>query len=124
MNDEFRAQAYKLLSEFIRAISQDDRQELKNQFNISEALAEEIQEIVREYYPNEKFSLGIAPFESEFSTEKSKRPNIEFFEMNDSSRWGAECVLWINNKPSEPILHVEFFGQPSNLKLQYKYIGS
>lgn len=124
MNDEFRAQAYKLLSEFIRAINQDDRQELKNQFNVSEALAEEIQEMVREYYPNEKFSLGIAPFESAFSTEKSKRPNIEFFEMNDSSRWGAECVLWINNKPSEPILHVEFFGQTSNLKLQYKYIGS
>ncbi len=80
--------------------------------------------MIRDYYPNEKFSLGVAPFESAFATKNSKRPNIELFEMNERNRWGAECVLWVNGKPSEPILHVEFFRQASDLKLQYKYIGS
>ena len=124
MNDEFRAQAYKLLDEFIGAVSRDDWQELNNHFDVSEALAEEIQEMIHEYYPNEDFSLGIAPFGSAFSKEKRKRPDIELFEMNDGDRWGVECVLWVNGKPSEPILHVELFWKASDLRLQYKYIGS
>ncbi|WP_418156288.1 DUF7668 domain-containing protein [Variovorax paradoxus] len=123
-NEKFRIHAHKLLGEFVRAIDKCDQQELKGQFDVSEALAEEILEIIREYHPREKFSLGIAPLESAFSTEKSTRPNIELFEMNDRNKWGAECVLWVNGNPSEPILHVEFFEQASDLKLQYKYIGS
>ena len=123
-NDKFRIHAHKLLDEFVRAIDKCDQQELKDQFNVSQALVEEILEIIREYHPGEKFSLGVAPFEFAFSAGKSKRPNIELFKMNDENRWGAECVLWVNDKPSEPILHVELFEQAPDLRLQYKYIGS
>lgn len=124
MNDEPRVHAYKLLDEFVEAINQDDRQKLRSQFDVPEALAEEIQGVIRDYYLGENPLLGIAPFETAFSAKGSRRPGIELFKMNDDSRWGAECVLWKNEKPSEPILHVEFFGQASSLKLQYKYIGS
>lgn len=124
MDNDFKTQAYELLKEFVRAISNDDRQELKKKFDISDALAEEIQEMIGSYYSEGKFSLGIAPFELAFSKEKSTRPNIDLFEMNESNRWGAECVLWNHNKPSEPILHVELFNEIPSLKLQYKYIGS
>lgn len=122
--NEFRFEVYKLLAEFIRLLNINDQRGLEDKFNVCNALAEEIQEVIREYYPGEGVSLGIAPFELAFLREKFKRPNIQLFEMNDGNGLGAECVLWVDGKSSEPILHVEFFEQDSNLKLQYKYIGS
>jgi hypothetical protein len=124
MNPDFEIKIYEILKDFVRAVDKDDRQRLREEFDISANLAEEIHEMIAEYYPGDKFSLGISPFELAFSKEGVTRPGVELFEMNESDRWGVECVLWNKGVPSEPILHVEFLDAPSGLKLSYKYIGS
>jgi hypothetical protein len=124
MNPGLKIRIYETLRDFVWAINKDDRQRLWEEFDVSSNLTEEIREMIAEYYPGEKFSLGISPFELAFSKEGVARPNIELFEMNEGGRWGVECILWNKDAPSEPILHVEFLDAPSGLKLSYKYIGS
>lgn len=124
MDEEYRVRAYQLLEALVRAIDQDDRQTLKELFDISDAVAEEIQEVVPKYFPDEGFSLAIAPFESAFSPAAFGRPNILLFEMNEKGLWGCECILWNKDQPGEPTLNVEFSGDAATLSLDYRYIGS
>ncbi|WP_186204445.1 hypothetical protein [Burkholderia gladioli] len=123
MNSSLNNRVYKEIYEFLDAVNSMDKELLKSRFNVSEPILEEICESLEDYF-GEKSSVGLAPIEKAFSGKKGSRPYIDIFEMGGDKSWGAECVLWVGGKATEPILHVELLGTNDGLNLKYKYIGS
>ena len=123
MHEKFKKPIYVQLQNFVEFIDTKNVNALQTNFGISMLIFEEIEETLGEYFPV-SVSLGIAPFEIAFSEIAGTTTPIDLYTMNDPEKWGLECVLWANNKRSEPILHaeIEIFGDI--IKFQYKYIGS
>ncbi|UVE66681.1 hypothetical protein L2Y90_06040 [Burkholderia pyrrocinia] len=116
-------QAYKVISEFLGALNSMDKHLLESTFGVTEPILDEICESLDDYF-GRKPSISLAPIEVAFSGKKGSRRYIDLFEMDDGQSWGAECILWVDGKAQEPILHVELSGKSDDLNLKYKYIGS
>ncbi|AWU98422.1 hypothetical protein DM992_01720 [Burkholderia sp. JP2-270] len=100
-----------------------DKHLLGSTFGVTEPILDEICESLDDYF-GRKPSISLAPIEVAFSGKKGSRPYIDLFEMDDGQSWGAECILWVDGKAQEPILHVELSGKSDDLNLKYKYIDS
>ncbi|HDR9512183.1 hypothetical protein C5615_38285 [Burkholderia cepacia] len=123
MTPSLNDQAYKVISEFLGALNSMDKHLLESTFGVTEPILDEICESLDDYF-GRKPSISLAPIEVAFSGKKGSRPYIDLFEMDDGQSWGAECILWVDGKAQEPILHVELSGKGDDLNLKYKYIGS
>ncbi|MPV70041.1 hypothetical protein [Burkholderia sp. BE17] len=123
MTPSLNDQAYKVISEFLGALNSMDKHLLESTFGVTEPILDEICESLDDYF-GRKPSISLAPIEVAFSGKKGSRPYIDLFEMDDGQSWGAECILWVDGKAQEPILHVELSGKSDGLNLKYKYIGS
>jgi hypothetical protein len=123
MNTSLNDPAYKAISEFLNALNAMDKRTLESRFGVTEPILDEICESLDDYF-GRKPDISLAPIEAAFSGKRGARPYIDLFEMDDGQSWGAECVLWVDGKSAEPILHVELRGTSDNLELKYKYIGS
>lgn len=123
ITDEVKKKSYSILTEFINSINNQDIETLKLKFSVNENIFKEIKENLQDYF-GEQYSIEIAPFQVAFEKNKKNRPNIDIYEMNEPNVFGLECIIWLNKKPQEPVLHVEVFGGVQNLNLRYKYIGS
>lgn len=123
MNPSLNDRAYKVISEFLDALNSMDKRALESRFGVTEPILEEICESLDEYFGT-KPSISLAPIEVAFSGKSGSRPYIDLFEMDDGQSWGVECVIWVEGKAEEPILHVELSGPSDKLNLKYKYIGS
>ncbi|WP_162631569.1 hypothetical protein [Burkholderia sp. JP2-270] len=115
--------AYRVISEFLGALNSMDKHLLGSTFGVTEPILDEICESLDDYF-GRKPSISLAPIEVAFSGKKGSRPYIDLFEMDDGQSWGAECILWVDGKAQEPILHVELSGKSDDLNLKYKYIDS
>ncbi|WP_155636679.1 hypothetical protein [Burkholderia gladioli] len=114
---------YKEISEFLGAVNSMDKEVLKSRFGVSEPILDEICKSLEDYF-GEKSVVDLAPISEAFSSRKDSRPYIDIFEMDGDKSWGAECVLWVDGKAAEPILHVELLETNDGLNLKCKYIGS
>ncbi|WP_124453276.1 hypothetical protein [Burkholderia sp. Bp8992] len=123
MNLSLSDRAYKVISEFLDALNSMDKRALESKFGVTEPIRAEICETLEDYFGT-KPSISLAPIEVAFSGKSESRLYIDLFEMDDGQSWGAECVLWVDGKAEEPILHVELGGPSDGLSLKYKYIGS
>ncbi|WP_175750201.1 hypothetical protein [Burkholderia pyrrocinia] len=123
MTPSLNDRAYKVISEFLGALNSMDKHLLESTFGVTEPILDEICESLDDYF-GRKPSISLAPIEVAFSGKKGSRPYIDLFEMDDGQSWGAECILWVDGKAQEPILHVELSGKSDDLNLKYKYIGS
>jgi hypothetical protein len=123
MNPSLNDQAYKVISEFLDVLNSMDKRVLESKFGVTEPILDEICESLDDYF-GRKPRISLAPIEVAFSGKQGSRPYIDLFEMDDGQSWGTECVLWVDGKAEEPILHVELSGSGDDLKLKYKYIGS
>jgi len=123
MNPSLNDQTYKVISEFLDALNSMDTQVLESRFGVTEPILDEICEMLDDYF-GRKPRLSLAPIEVAFSGKKGSRPYIDLFEMDGGQSWGVECIIWVDGKAEEPILHVELSGSSNDLKLKYKYIGS
>lgn len=123
MNQLLNDRAYKAISDFIDAVNSMDKRTLESKYGVTEPILDEICESLDDYF-GRKPSISLAPIEIAFSGKRGARPYIDLFEMEDGQSWGAECVLWVDGKAEEPILHVELRGTSDELNLTYKYIGS
>jgi hypothetical protein len=123
MNPTLNDRAYKAISEFLDALNSMDKGALESKFGVTEPILDEICESLDDYF-GRKPNVGLAQIDVAFSGKSGTRPYIDLFQMNDGQSWGAECVLWVDGKVAEPILHVELRGAIDELNLKYKYIGS
>ncbi|TKC89208.1 hypothetical protein FAZ69_09570 [Trinickia terrae] len=123
MNPSLNDQAYKVISEFLSMLNSMDEVALESRFGVTGPILEEICECLDDYF-GRKPSVSLAPVDVAFSGKRGSRPYIDLFEMNDGRSWGAECVLWVDGRAEEPILHVELIETGNGLDLRYKYIGS
>ncbi|MGG1949374.1 hypothetical protein AB1286_31935 [Trinickia sp. NRRL B-1857] len=123
MNTSLNDPVYKVISEFLDALNSMDGRTLESRFGVTEPILDEICESLDDYF-GRKPDIRLAPIEVAFSGQRGEKPYVDLFEMDDGQSWGAECVLWVNGKAEEPILHVELRGASDKLNLQYKYIGS
>ncbi|RQS50809.1 hypothetical protein [Burkholderia sp. Bp8986] len=123
MNPPLNDRAYKVISEFLDAINSMDKRTLESKFGVAEPILDEICESLNDYF-GRKPSIGLAPIELAFSGKRGSRPYIDLFEMDGGQSWGAECVLWMDGRAEEPILHVELCKTRDELNLKFKYIGS
>ncbi|KVF70246.1 hypothetical protein [Burkholderia vietnamiensis] len=123
MDKKFNGEAYALISEFMGSVNAMDKATLQARFGVTEPVLDEICESLNDYF-GRKPDIALAPEGVAFSGKIGSRPYLDLYEMNDANTWGAECVIWVDGKAAEPVLHVELFGEGSNLGLRYRYIGS
>ncbi|WP_414444861.1 hypothetical protein [Burkholderia sp. 22PA0106] len=123
MDKKFNGEAYALVSEFVNYINVMDKENLRDKFGITKPIFDEICECLSEYFlTNSIVSLVLE--DVAFSGKIGSRPYVDLYEMNDFGVWGLECVIWVDGKITELILHVELFKKGSGLDFRYKYIGS
>jgi len=114
---------YAVISEFMISVNSMDTVTLQEKFGVTAPILDEMVECLSDYF-GRKLDIGLAPADVAFSGKIGSRPYIDVYEMNDAKIWGVECVIWVDGKAAEPILHVELFDNDGNLGLRYKYIGS
>lgn len=123
MDREFEGKVYAAISEFMNSVNSMDKAALHEKFGVTVPVLEEICECLNDYF-GRKPDISLAPADVAFSGKVGSRPYVDLYEMNDASTWGVECVIWVDGKATEPILHVELFDDDGKLGLRYKYIGS
>lgn len=125
MSDSRRDKAYELVKEFLAAVNGHSRSELRDRFHLSEAVIEEMREMVGEFFDGDVPKLDVPPNEIAFSKKIDGRLPFDFYAMNEPGRWGCECSLWVAGKQRELIMHFEFStDEMEGLDLHYQYVGS
>ncbi len=115
---------HKLLNEFIQALNEENTEELKNKFGITDGIYEEIIEILGYYYGEEIPKFGILSFNSIFR-DLGSRKALEIYRIDDTdSIWRMELSILVNDKIDEPIFHFEVCINGEDITLQYLYVGS
>lgn len=123
MSEELRKLMYEKLTNFLRIVSAGDADLLFDIFGISKPILDEIEESLIEYFNNIQ-PMSLAPYDVAFNKKGKDRPFFDAFEMNDPNFIGVECVIFVNEKETEAILHVEFEKNEDDLNFKFKYIGS
>ncbi|MBY4726036.1 MULTISPECIES: hypothetical protein [Burkholderia] len=123
MDKEFEGKVYAVISEFMISVNSMDAMALQEKFGVTAPVLDEMVECLGDYF-GRKLDISPAPADVAFSGKIGSRPYIDVYEMNDAKTWGVECVIWVDGKAAEPILHVELFDKGGSLGLRYKYIGS
>jgi len=123
MDKEFEEKVYTVISEFMISVNSMDTVVLRERFGVTAPILDEMVECLSDYF-GQKVDISLAPADVAFSGKVGSRPYIDVYEMNDAKIWGVECVIWVDGKAAEPILHVELFDNDGSLGLRYKYIGS
>lgn len=95
---------------------------LQREFSINCSVIDEIYESIDDYYGPE-VKLSIATLADAGYVLLGGRSLIDFYPMSDGCL-GVECVLLIDGKVGEAILHVEFSIDADKCDLKYRYIGS
>lgn len=114
--------AYNKLERFVEGISNRDSSVLQREFSINPSVIDEIYESIDDYYDS-GVKLSIATLAVAGHVQPGGRRLIDFYRMNDGGL-GVECVLLIDGKVGEAILHAEFSIDGDKCELKYKYIGS
>ncbi|WP_213941372.1 hypothetical protein [Pseudomonas sp. dw_612] len=122
MSTPTNQQAYAKTKLLVEAIDRRDSPTLERDFEISNAVADEIYESIDDYF-DKGTKISIAPEETAFDSRAQHRPFIDAYETNDKAL-GLECVLFANGAPGEAILHLEVSESNGQLTVYYKYIGS
>ena len=104
--ENFKKNVYMKICEFLTAVNLKDLTVLAKVFFVSSTIFDEIQESLFEYF-NEIPVLEIALLENIFLNNNFNRPYLDIYKMNAENTWGVECVLFVENKEQEPILHFE-----------------
>ena len=108
MDKEFETKAYAAIFEFMDSVNAMDRARLREKFGVTEPALEEICECLNDYF-GRKPDIGLASEGIAFSGKIGARPYVDLYEMNDPHTWGVECVIWVDGKAVEPILHAELW---------------
>ncbi|MDD1014839.1 hypothetical protein [Pseudomonas rubra] len=112
---------YEVLHDFVSAIACRDSQTLRQRYEISPAVIEEIYESLDDYFPDAP-SLTISARNQAQQQARGGRPFIDNFQTNEANT-GIECILFANGCPSEAILHAELTTNDSTTRLHFKYIA-
>ena len=109
-----------LLSEFIKAISENDTKTLSTKFGLPHAVILEIQDLLPIYF--HAGAILSAPPLGNQDSQVNKAPLITVYDTGDGDI-AVECFILENNEPSEAILHVSFSASNPNT-LSYEFIDS
>lgn len=123
MNAPLEYEAYAVIAEFLDALNSMNHATLESSYGVSATLFTEISECMHDYFGKWP-DARLAPLDIAFSGKKNGRPYIDIFPTNQSGVWKAECILWVEGKVQEPILHVQLIETDGRLRLRYEYIGS
>ena len=104
--------AFNKCSEFLKNISENNLENLQNEFGISTDNLNEIMEAVKPYSEDT---------ENNFFTINEKQ--FEVFNYNNNVDFGIEAALFTSqDKKTELTIHAELIKQEADYKLQYKLI--
>lgn len=122
MTSANKEDGYALAARLLAAINERDCAALQREFGIGEAVASEIFEEVDRYIKAGDM-LSLAPLAQSSQAGRGRRPAIDWF-INHAGNLGMECVLLVDGRPCEAILHAEVSSDKGVPRLHYHYIGS
>ncbi|RZJ49850.1 MAG: hypothetical protein EOO44_17515 [Flavobacterium sp.] len=100
-----------LITELLEAINKNNLEVLKTKFQISEAVYEEINEVLNSYFINSIPKLY------------PNKNRFEMFKYENSEDFGIEIDLEVKNEPTELTLHTELHHLGNkNYELRYRLI--
>lgn len=114
--------AYSKVKRFVEGVSNRDSSLLRREFSISLSVIDEICESIDGFYDS-GVKLSIANLANAGQVQAGGRSLIDFYPMDDGAL-GVECVLLVDGKAGEAILHAEFSIEGDKCELKYRYIGA